>query len=514
MTRWLLVVLVGTACEPQRWDPATGDWPELAVREVDPLLGGSPVQVLSDDETWGVEEHPDIVRLWGSLSERYGLFAVKQPVDWADPYGPWFYQRFTLALYDGYYQGPFDGPVVLETLGYDLGSFGDVLDSRHELELLLGGMVVTLEHRYFGNSWPDTDDMHPLSSSQAAADANRLIALLRPNLLPGPWVATGASKGGMTATQLHYFFPDAVDAVVAYVAPFQRGAVDERAAPWFTGIGDAACRSAVANFADAALDYTHEVGGHYSRLAGEETTDAARATYAHGVLHWEWGIWQYRSYYGCDDVEPFASAEEAIAWVRPAYNRIEAPFNGADAFYTRFGYDWQALREHGLPGAASTRGLGRIPWVREPPELGASNVQSPDFDPSLQDHLAWWFEHSARNILAVYGEWDPWTYAAIPEVPGVHTIMVPERDHGANLFDLDGDTRQEPLDLLREWMGLPLEAPIASTWSEADHEADAQRRAKGAWPAWRRPETDLRAFPEWAHLDTMPFSPALSEDPR
>src|SRR5947207_2192206 len=52
------------------------------------------------------------------------------------------------------------------------------------------------------------------------------VAVIAPTS-PARCVATGASKGGITAVYHRYLFPDDTDGVVPYVAPASRARIDE-----------------------------------------------------------------------------------------------------------------------------------------------------------------------------------------------------------------------------------------------------------------------------------------------
>ncbi|MCK4774935.1 MAG: hypothetical protein KAT30_09110, partial [Candidatus Krumholzibacteria bacterium] len=70
-----------------------------------------------------------------------------------------------------------------------------------------------------------------LTVRQAASDHHRLIQLLK-TIYTGKWVSTGKSKGGQCAYFHRSFFPEDVDATVAYVAPMMFSREDPRILEW------------------------------------------------------------------------------------------------------------------------------------------------------------------------------------------------------------------------------------------------------------------------------------------
>ncbi len=85
-----------------------------------------------------------------------------------------------------------------------------------------------VEHRYFGESKPDsTIGWEYLTTAQAAADHKSIVDLFK-TIYKGKWVSTGISKGGQTSIFFKYYYPDAVDVWVPYVAPLNLEQEDKR----------------------------------------------------------------------------------------------------------------------------------------------------------------------------------------------------------------------------------------------------------------------------------------------
>ena len=73
---------------------------------------------------------------------------IKQPLDHKNPDKGYFYQRAYLS-----HRG-FDRPTVICTEGYGRGS-----NRIYELTNLIDGNQIDVEHRYFGESMPDTKEL-------------------------------------------------------------------------------------------------------------------------------------------------------------------------------------------------------------------------------------------------------------------------------------------------------------------------------------------------------------------
>ena len=69
-----------------------------------------------------------------------------------------------------------------------------------------------------------------------AADEHAIVTALK-TIYTGPYLSTGASKGGMTAVFYRRFYPDDVVGTVPYVAPLSFAAPDERYAAFLDSVG-------------------------------------------------------------------------------------------------------------------------------------------------------------------------------------------------------------------------------------------------------------------------------------
>ena len=152
------------------------------------------------------------------------FFSYAQPVDHNNTAKGTFYQRVAMQLTD------LQNPVVVGTAGYALTMSGQNAISS-DLVTFLNANYVEIEFRYFGDSQPE--DMNNVNftylySEQSACDIHEVVTMLKANLFKqNKWVATGASKGGITST-LHAFYADQkgwkdFDVYVPFCAPFLAG---------------------------------------------------------------------------------------------------------------------------------------------------------------------------------------------------------------------------------------------------------------------------------------------------
>ena len=153
------------------------------------------------------------------------FFYFAQPVDHFNPAAGSFNQRVAIQL-----NGDLKNPVILHTQGYQMlmdGTFA----WREDLRTILDANWIEVEFRYFGESQPEP--MENLSftylySAQAAADLHAVASTLKKYVFKdSQWIATGASKGGITSG-LQAYYSDLngwkdFDLYVPFCAPFLPG---------------------------------------------------------------------------------------------------------------------------------------------------------------------------------------------------------------------------------------------------------------------------------------------------
>jgi hypothetical protein len=115
----------------------------------------------------------------------YELY-FRQPLDHGDTTKGFFQQKVFLT-----HRGT-EEPTVIVTEGYTAPG-----PRYYELSELLGANQLRVEHRYFGDSQPESGDFAYLNLKQATADYHHLRELFA-ELYPEKWVSTGISKGGAT----------------------------------------------------------------------------------------------------------------------------------------------------------------------------------------------------------------------------------------------------------------------------------------------------------------------------
>jgi hypothetical protein len=384
---------------------------------------------------------------------RFFLLTFDRPLDHCAPAGIRFSQRATLL-----WRGA-AAPTVLATTGYGISTG----TGQAELTVALVANQVRMEHRFFGPSAPAVLDWSKLDLFQSATDQHQLVETLRP-LLQGPWVTTGASKGGMTAVYHRAFYPDDVAATVAYVAPISLAAVDQRYVPYLEAIGSPQCRDALhaaqngillnhAGIEPLMADSAAALGESYLAFGLSRTLDLA-------ALELQFTFWQYGSAAGCAFIPPAGATPQAL------FDFLESVYGGPGGVASSWGdstldyyapYYYQSATQLGSPALPQEHllaALGGRPLVDDGaiyPPVGVTKT----WDAGAMPAVDAWVRQRGDRIMFIYGERDPWSAGQFTPAAGGEKHLVALANHGASIAMLPAAERDAALAKVRAWLGLP-----------------------------------------------------------
>jgi hypothetical protein len=398
-----------------------------------------------------VEEKPT-----ATTGYRYLVLHFTQPVDHDDPGGAKFQQQVSLLHKD---QG---APLVVFTSGY----WDYVADNRAELTRLLGANQISIEHRFFSGSRPEPPDWTKLTIAQMAADEHAIVTALR-TIYTGTAIASGGSKGGMTAVYYRRFFPNDVDGTVPYVAPLSFGAPDLRYAPYLDTIGPPTCHQAVRDAAAemlvnrrAAIEMRAQADAvanrySYTRIALGPAVESA-------IDSLEWTFWQYRGITFCGAVPRVTASDDAM-WrfledTSPPSDSDDSTVGAFDA------YVYQAYAQLGFPDGCCDAYLKPFLIYTDADYAGAFPTAQPAYDGGAAMHdIDDFVQHSGDRLVFVYGEWDPWSGGSFSLGNAQESLELVEAQgtHDSDLVHLAAGDRQAAFDLIARWTGVTPVVPIA-----------------------------------------------------
>lgn len=144
-----------------------------------------------------------------SAFKEYYRINVRQPINHTNTQRGFFNQQVLLGIQDP------KAVTVLQTAGYAIPKHFKNPNYKTELTAIVNGNQVLIEHRYFGSSIPDSLTKEFLTYEQASNDDHFIKEKLA-RLLTGKWVSTGLSKSGDAALAYRFYYPNDVDATVAF----------------------------------------------------------------------------------------------------------------------------------------------------------------------------------------------------------------------------------------------------------------------------------------------------------
>ncbi|MDI1455558.1 S28 family serine protease [Streptomyces sp. ATE26] len=388
---------------------------------------------------------------------RYFVLNFTQPVDHRHPSEGTFQQRITVLHKDT------SRPTVFYTGGYNVST----TPSRREPTQIVDGNQVSLEYRFFTPSRPAPADWSKLDIWQAASDQHRVYQALKP-IYSANWLATGGSKGGMTATYFERFYPRDMDGVVAYVAPNDVVNKEDSAYDrFFAGVGTKECRDRLNAVQREALVRREPLEKRYARYAADngytfDTIGGLDKAYEAVVLDYVWGFWQYSLLKDCGTIP----ADAATATDDAIWDSVDA-ISGFSA-YTDQGletytpYYYQAGTQLGAPTI-------HFPYIEkklirygyQPPRNFVPRSIPMRFQPDAMRDVDTWVRQHARHMLFVYGENDPWGSERFRLGAGSrdsYVFTAPGMNHGANVAGLVPDQKALATARILEWAGV---APAA-----------------------------------------------------
>ncbi|GGY65117.1 tripeptidyl aminopeptidase [Streptomyces olivaceoviridis] len=383
---------------------------------------------------------------------RYFVLDYTQPVDHRHPDRGTFQQRITVLHKDT------SRPTVFYTSGYNVST----TPSRREPTQIVDGNQVSLEYRFFTPSRPAPADWSTLDIWQAASDQHRVYEALKP-LYSANWLATGGSKGGMTATYYERFYPRDMDGVVAYVAPNDVVNKEDSAYDrFFERVGTKECRDRLNAVQREALVRRGPLEQKYAAYAAENgytftTIGSLDKAYEAVVLDYVWGFWQYSLLKDCDTVP----ADAATATDEEIWNSVDT-ISGFSA-YTDQGletytpYYYQAGTQLGAPTIHFPHIERKlIRYGYQPPRNFVPRSIPMRFQPDAMRDVDTWVRHHAHHMLFVYGQNDPWGSERFRLGAGARDAYVftaPGANHGANVAGLVPEEKSLATARILKWAG-------------------------------------------------------------
>lgn len=390
----------------------------------------------------------------GQFPVQYGL-RIRQFVDHNDPSKGYFFQRVILT-----HRG-FERPTVMNTQGYEL-NFG-----KSELELALEANSLNIEHRFFGESRPDSMLWKYLTLEQATADLHHINQLFK-NLYKGKWISTGISKGGQTTIFYKYFYPTDVDVWVPYVAPFNNSLEDQRIYAFLDTVGPAECRKKIFDFQKYMLENEEKAleklkwYAKGANLTFNYLDNSLGKAFEYTVLEYSFSFWQWGS--DCASIPLGQSLDSCLTHLL----QVSGISFFADGDMKKFApHYYQAATQMGYYGynIAPFRKLlkhfkSNPSAVFAPKEAGAVS-----YDNRLNEKVDQWLKEQGNNMVYIYGGRDTWSADRVTPSPRVNSksYILPGKDHGkARIKNMEKTMQNDLKKTLEAWLGMAPDFEVLS----------------------------------------------------
>lgn len=380
-----------------------------------------------------------------NFPEIYEIF-IEQPVDHFNPNSPKFRQQFFLSHKDE------DLPMVAELDGYSVNN------RTNELSRLLNCNQIIVEHRYFGESVPEPFDWKYLDIRQAAADHHRIIQKLK-EFYNGKWITTGISKGGSTVIFHRRFYPDDVDATVAYVAPVNRSIEDQRVYEWLKNVSTEECRIKVHNFQEMILKKRDVFYPMFLQNAEKESLTynivGSEKAFEYAVLEYSFAYWQW-SDGDCSKIPDSTFSNEEI------FEHFKKN-GGVDYFSDKeitsiYPFFYQCYTEYGYYGYETEPFKQYLKYADgHTPFFIPDNLQL-KFNPEPMKDISHWVENEGSNFIFIYGGNDPWTSTGVCLTGKTNSLkmVLPNGSHRTRIKSFPEKERELIYDKLEDWLGISI----------------------------------------------------------
>lgn len=377
-----------------------------------------------------------------SLHTCYKLF-IRQPLDHNHPEGRSFTQKLYLSHLD------LNSPVVLVTEGYQARR-----NYLSEPARLLEANQIIVEHRFFGESVPDTLDWFKLNTFQAANDHHRIVELFK-KIYPGKWISTGISKGGQTTNYFRYYFPEDVTVSMPYVAPMNIEEEDPRINLFLRTVGTPECRAKLLDFQKKLLDKEEEILPLLKRFKEQNNmvfTESDGLVFEFAVLEIPFTFWQWAPF-TCQSLDEVEDSAEALFHKLVKAGILSTYSEESQAYYLPFLV--QAYQEIGYYNYDVDDLKDQLHYVTNPSNsvFLPEGLKLPYLDHQMEK-VQHWLANEGNNFVYIYGELDPWVSTSPNPDSRTNALKMVLKGgcHATRLKDFTEEEQKYVLDLIKSWM--------------------------------------------------------------
>jgi hypothetical protein len=369
---------------------------------------------------------------------------IKQAIDHRHPEKGYFYQKAFLS-----HKG-INLPTIIVTEGYARKS-----NYISEPAALIEANQIIVEHRFFGDSKPDSLDWQYLNLKQVTADYHHIRQLFG-QIYSKKWLSTGVSKGGQTTIFYRYFYPTDVTVSMPYVAPMNLEFEEKRIYNFLDKVGTPACRKSIKQVQMQLFEQKEAALPLLKWFAKGKNLQfkymSLEAAYEYAVLEYPFSFWQWG--HDCADLpDTNASLDELLE----SLINISGLFLYSDAGIATYGaHYYQAATEMGYYGfetAPYKKWLQHLP--KKPHAAFVPDHKKVKFDGQLIKDTYKWLAQHGNQFIYIYGEIDTWSATKVPFSDKVDALwmVMEDKHHGtARVKNMTDQNKEKVLNALEKWL--------------------------------------------------------------
>lgn len=389
-----------------------------------------------------IEKHTAV----SHFDENYEIW-FEQPIDYADVSKGTFRQKVLLGFENDTL------PVFVELQGY-----GIYTERSGELANHYQANQLTIEHRYFNNSRPETIAWNTLTVENAAKDQAHIISAIREAIYPtSKFITTGISKGCQTTMAHRRYFPENVDACVCYVGPLNYEREDPRVYEFLSTVGTQQERDKVYDFQELCfenraalkqiLENTATDRGYSWEFGIDKAMDYTILEYS--FAYWQWGA----------DSNSIPSKDATPQEIyKHLIDVVGYGFFETKAVEDLQPYFWAALTQQGIYGYQTA------PFKKY---IGTDQVYTFDwafpegiyknYDIRPMQEIKSFLDTTAERMLFIYGEYDAWSATAVELNTNagereLYKFVKPQGDHTTRIRTFSTEQQQQIYRIIDSWL--------------------------------------------------------------
>lgn len=398
-------------------------------------------------------ELPDVIFTKIQTPENYEAaykLMIKQPLDHTNPKAGHFYQKV-------YYSHiSYDSPTAIITNGYNKGR-----NNITEVAALIKANQLNVEHRYFGESIPDSMNYQYLTFEQATADLHRIRTLFG-KINTSKWISTGISKGGTTTIFYKYFYPDDVDVSIPYVAPLNYEYEEKRIYEFLDNVGTEECRNDLTVLQKDLLKNSNKILPLLEWYVKGRDLDfnylSLGEAYEYAVLELPFSFWQYGR--DCTKIPDDADFTTQVEYLLEVVGLDFFSDRDMEAYGSHY---YQSATQMGYYGYETEDFKGLLKHLPDDPHPHAAfvpNKMEAKWDGTLTNKVAKWIEKEGNNMLYINGALDTWSATAVPPSDFVNSkwFFMKDKHHAsARIKNMTTEERKIFISALEEWLEIDLD---------------------------------------------------------